>query len=62
MNFIPGKYDESYMQYMDFSVLEKYGKVCAFSIFIHLSFSVKLIDYAGLVWKRIFLDITMGEK
>jgi phosphatidylglycerol lysyltransferase len=34
MNFIPGKYDESYMQYMDFSVLEKYGKVCAFSIFL----------------------------
>ncbi|MDR2351183.1 MAG: phosphatidylglycerol lysyltransferase domain-containing protein, partial [Endomicrobium sp.] len=33
MSFIPGKYDESYMQYMDFSVLEKDGKVCAFSIF-----------------------------
>jgi phosphatidylglycerol lysyltransferase len=33
MNFIPGKYDESYMQYMDFSVLEKDGKVYAFSIF-----------------------------
>jgi phosphatidylglycerol lysyltransferase len=33
MNFIPGKYDESYMQYMDFSVLEKDGNVYAFSIF-----------------------------
>jgi phosphatidylglycerol lysyltransferase len=33
MNFIPGKYDETYMQYMDFSVLEKDGKVYAFSIF-----------------------------
>jgi phosphatidylglycerol lysyltransferase len=33
MNFIPGKYDESYMQYIDFSVLEKDGKVYAFSIF-----------------------------
>ncbi|MDR1663069.1 MAG: phosphatidylglycerol lysyltransferase domain-containing protein [Endomicrobium sp.] len=33
MNFIPGKYDESYMQYMDFSVLVKNEKVYAFSIF-----------------------------
>jgi phosphatidylglycerol lysyltransferase len=33
MNFLPGKYDESYMQYMDFSILEKDGKVYAFSVF-----------------------------
>jgi phosphatidylglycerol lysyltransferase len=33
MNFIPGKYDESYMQNMDFSIVEKNGKIYAFSIF-----------------------------
>jgi phosphatidylglycerol lysyltransferase len=31
-NFIPGKYDDSYMKDMDFGVLEKDGKVCAFSV------------------------------
>jgi phosphatidylglycerol lysyltransferase len=33
MNFIPGKYDESYMQNMDFSIVEKNDKIYAFSIF-----------------------------
>ncbi|MDR2437489.1 MAG: phosphatidylglycerol lysyltransferase domain-containing protein [Endomicrobium sp.] len=33
MNFLPGRYDEEYMQYMDFSILEKDAKVYAFSIF-----------------------------
>ncbi|MDR1474307.1 MAG: phosphatidylglycerol lysyltransferase domain-containing protein [Endomicrobium sp.] len=33
MNFIPGKYDESYMQNMDFSIVEKNSKIYAFSIF-----------------------------
>jgi phosphatidylglycerol lysyltransferase len=31
-NFIPGKYDESYMKSMDFGVLEKTGKIYAFSV------------------------------
>ena len=31
-NFIPGKYDESYMRDMDFSVLKKDGSVAAFSV------------------------------
>ncbi|MDR3330911.1 MAG: phosphatidylglycerol lysyltransferase domain-containing protein [Endomicrobium sp.] len=31
-NFIPGKYDDSYMKDMDFGVLEKNSEVCAFSI------------------------------
>jgi phosphatidylglycerol lysyltransferase len=31
-NFIPGKYDESYMKDMDFGVLEKSGKIYAFSV------------------------------
>jgi phosphatidylglycerol lysyltransferase len=31
-NFIPGKYDDSYMKDMDFGVLEKDGKICAFSV------------------------------
>ncbi|MDR3306596.1 MAG: phosphatidylglycerol lysyltransferase domain-containing protein [Endomicrobium sp.] len=34
MNFVPGKYDEVYMRRMDFSVLEKDGKVYAFSILL----------------------------
>ncbi|BAV58762.1 phosphatidylglycerol lysyltransferase domain-containing protein [Candidatus Endomicrobiellum trichonymphae] len=33
-NFIPGKYDESYMNDMDFGILEKAGKIYAFSIII----------------------------
>jgi phosphatidylglycerol lysyltransferase len=33
-NFIPGKYDESYMSDMDFGVLEKAGKIYAFSVII----------------------------
>jgi phosphatidylglycerol lysyltransferase len=33
-NFIPGKYDESYMRHMDFGVLEKSGKIYAFSVII----------------------------
>jgi phosphatidylglycerol lysyltransferase len=32
MNFVSGKYDDSYMQNMDFSILEKDGKIYAFSI------------------------------
>ncbi|MDR1926505.1 MAG: phosphatidylglycerol lysyltransferase domain-containing protein [Endomicrobium sp.] len=32
-NFIPGKYDDSYMSDMDFGVLEKDGVVYAFSVF-----------------------------
>jgi phosphatidylglycerol lysyltransferase len=31
-NFIPGKYDDSYMKDMDFGILEKNGKICAFSV------------------------------
>ncbi|OEG70669.1 hypothetical protein ATZ36_16955 [Candidatus Endomicrobiellum trichonymphae] len=31
-NFIPGKYDESYMKDMDFGILEKAGKIYAFSV------------------------------
>ncbi|MDR0800761.1 MAG: phosphatidylglycerol lysyltransferase domain-containing protein [Endomicrobium sp.] len=31
-NFIPGKYDESYMSGMDFGILEKDGKIYAFSV------------------------------
>ncbi|MDR3071660.1 MAG: phosphatidylglycerol lysyltransferase domain-containing protein [Endomicrobium sp.] len=31
-NFIPGKYDSSYMKNMDFGILEKFGKIYAFSI------------------------------
>ncbi|MDR1942130.1 MAG: phosphatidylglycerol lysyltransferase domain-containing protein [Endomicrobium sp.] len=31
-SFIPGNYDESYMRFMDFSILEKDGQVCAFSV------------------------------
>ncbi|MDR1721261.1 MAG: phosphatidylglycerol lysyltransferase domain-containing protein [Endomicrobium sp.] len=31
-NFIPGKYDDSYMKDMNFAVLEKHGKIHAFSI------------------------------
>ncbi|MDR0820752.1 MAG: phosphatidylglycerol lysyltransferase domain-containing protein [Endomicrobium sp.] len=33
-SFIPGKYDESYMNDMDFGVLEKAGKIYAFSVVI----------------------------
>jgi len=33
-NFIPGKYDESYMKDMDFAVLERCGEVCAFSVIV----------------------------
>jgi phosphatidylglycerol lysyltransferase len=33
-NFMPGKYDESYMSDMDFGVLEKAGKIYAFSVII----------------------------
>ena len=32
-DFIPGKYDETYMKDMDFSIL-KDGKICAFSVFL----------------------------
>ncbi|MCL2485385.1 MAG: phosphatidylglycerol lysyltransferase domain-containing protein [Endomicrobia bacterium] len=32
-NFIPGKYDESYMKDMNFSILVKDDEVCAFSVF-----------------------------
>lgn len=32
-SFIPGKYNESYMKDMNFSILKKEGKVCAFSVF-----------------------------
>ncbi|MDR1696539.1 MAG: phosphatidylglycerol lysyltransferase domain-containing protein [Endomicrobium sp.] len=32
-NFIPGKYDESYMKDMDFGILKKDGEVRAFSVF-----------------------------
>lgn len=32
-DFIPGKYDETYMKDMDFSILKKDGKICAFSVF-----------------------------
>lgn len=31
-NFIPGKYEESYMKEMNFGVVKKDGKVCAFSV------------------------------
>ncbi|MDR3274641.1 MAG: phosphatidylglycerol lysyltransferase domain-containing protein [Endomicrobium sp.] len=33
-NFIPGKYDESYMKNMDFGIVEKDGGVCAFSVIL----------------------------
>ncbi|AKL98249.1 phosphatidylglycerol lysyltransferase domain-containing protein [Endomicrobium proavitum] len=33
INFIPGKYDESYMKDLDFSIIRKDGKICAFSVF-----------------------------
>ncbi|MCL2799761.1 MAG: phosphatidylglycerol lysyltransferase domain-containing protein [Endomicrobia bacterium] len=32
-NFIPGRYDETYMKDMDFSILIKDKKICAFSVF-----------------------------
>ncbi|MCL2145109.1 MAG: phosphatidylglycerol lysyltransferase domain-containing protein, partial [Endomicrobia bacterium] len=31
-NFIPGKFDESYMREMNFGVVKKDGKMCAFSV------------------------------
>ncbi|MDR3256370.1 MAG: phosphatidylglycerol lysyltransferase domain-containing protein [Endomicrobium sp.] len=33
-NFIPGKYDESYMKDMDFGILEKDSKIYAFSVIV----------------------------
>jgi phosphatidylglycerol lysyltransferase len=32
INFIPGNYEPTYMKDMDFSIVEKDGKVCAFSV------------------------------
>ncbi|MDR2426891.1 MAG: phosphatidylglycerol lysyltransferase domain-containing protein [Endomicrobium sp.] len=31
-NFIPGKYDEQYMKKMNFGIIKKDGKMCAFSV------------------------------
>ncbi len=48
-SFIPGRYDESYMKDLDFSVLKKDGKICAFSVLFatksHYEISTGVVRY-----------------
>jgi len=72
--FIPGKYDENYMKDMDFGVLKKDGKVCAFSAFAasrsRYEISSGVVRYADcgpdafayLVFKNVMLAKENGFK